>query len=82
MFADPLRGTTISVEHNNKNDNFLKLIKRVCCLTKNQLHSAFIMYQTGKPVSFLGFGQNVSKWVVNLRGKPGFSLLCIVTLRK
>ena len=37
------------------------------------IHIATTMYISGKPVSFLVFGQNGSKWVLNLHGKPVFS---------
>ena len=40
---------------------------------QSQVQTANTMYISGKPVSFLAFGQNESKWLVNLRVKPRFS---------
>ena len=49
---------------------------------KNQLHPHSTTYTDGKPVSFLGFDQNESKYLVNLRGKPRFLWWCNVSLQK
>ena len=37
------------------------------------MNPATTTYIGGKPLSFLVFGQNGSKWVLNLHGKPVFS---------